>query len=226
MRKVISFALYGDDYKYINGAFENIRLRDIYYPGWTCRFYLGIDIDYTIHDQLLKKNNVEVVETLVSGWQCKFTRLEIMFDEEIDIFIIRDLDSRFSHREVQATNEWIKSDKVFHIMRDHKRHTALIMGCAYGGKKGFLNKNYLECSYEAWIYQLSNGMHKGEKYCKKHGKSDQGYLAHNIWPLIKDKALIHDDRNLTGNDLRFTLPNKRGRFIGQQFNERNEAILV
>jgi hypothetical protein len=37
-RRVISFGLYGSNKKYTGGAVANARLRDVYFPGWTCRY--------------------------------------------------------------------------------------------------------------------------------------------------------------------------------------------
>ena len=53
---------------------------------------------------------------------------------KVDIIISRDLDSRFDDREQAAVNEWIRSEKSFHIMRDHPQHRASILGGLWGSK--------------------------------------------------------------------------------------------
>ncbi len=50
------------------------------------------------------------------------------------MFISRDLDSRFSDRELAAVNEWLKSDKDVHTMRDHPDHGTQMLGSAWGSK--------------------------------------------------------------------------------------------
>ena len=45
----------------------------------------------------------------------------------MDNFVSRDLDSLFSHREQAAVEEWLKSEKYFHIMRDHPAHDEVIL---------------------------------------------------------------------------------------------------
>ena len=40
----------------------------------------------------------------------------------MDIFFSRDLDSRINDRELAAVNEWLDSEKPFHIIRDHIDH--------------------------------------------------------------------------------------------------------
>ena len=46
----------------------------------------------------------------------------------------RDLDSRFSEREKAATEEWLRSNKEFHFMRDHPYHGSVILGGCWGCK--------------------------------------------------------------------------------------------
>jgi hypothetical protein len=52
----------------------------------------------------------------------------------VDIFLSRDLDSRFSEREVAAVDEWLKSEETFHVMRDHELHTNEMLAGMWGVK--------------------------------------------------------------------------------------------
>ena len=52
------------------------------------------------------------------------------------MFLSRDLDSRISSREVAAVEEWLRSDKDFHFMRDHPEHGVGILGSGWGVKLG------------------------------------------------------------------------------------------
>ena len=54
----------------------------------------------------------------------------------------RDSDSLLNIREKKAVDEWIKSDKSFHIMRDHKYHKTRILAGMLPVSK--LNLNYNE----------------------------------------------------------------------------------
>lgn len=49
-------------------------------------------------------------------------RFLTIMDPLVDLFISRDLDSAILPREVSAVEEWVQSDKTFHIMRDHPSH--------------------------------------------------------------------------------------------------------
>lgn len=54
-----------------------------------------------------------------------------MADPLVDIFHVRDLDSRPSMRESAALAEFHESQEQFHILRDHRNHRAAILGNSY-----------------------------------------------------------------------------------------------
>ncbi len=48
---------------------------------------------------------------------------------KVDIFVSRNLDSRFSWREVSSVADWLLSDQPIHVMRDYKPgHNKPILG--------------------------------------------------------------------------------------------------
>jgi hypothetical protein len=51
-----------------------------------------------------------------------------MIDSRVDAFISRDADSLISERESAAVDEWLKSNKIYHVMHDHPAHFASIPG--------------------------------------------------------------------------------------------------
>ena len=52
---------------------------------------------------------------------------------QVDVFINRDLDSRFNAREASAVNEWRKySNLSIHSMRDHPYHNVALLGASWG----------------------------------------------------------------------------------------------
>ena len=67
----------------------------------------------------------------------------------MDNFVSRDLDSLFSHREQAAVEEWLKSEKCFHIMRDHPAHDEVILAGLWGTK---LSNEKIRAQWkETWI---------------------------------------------------------------------------
>ena len=51
-----------------------------------------------------------------------------MLDPQVSHMVSRDLDSLLNDREGSAVQEWLKSDKAFHFMRDHPAHGIEILG--------------------------------------------------------------------------------------------------
>ncbi|KAF2362616.1 hypothetical protein FHG87_006642 [Trinorchestia longiramus] len=53
-------------------------------------------------------------------------------DHQVERFIIRDSDAKIIPREAAAVEEWVRSGKYVHLMRDHPFHNVLIMGGLFG----------------------------------------------------------------------------------------------
>jgi hypothetical protein len=134
---IISFSLWGDNPKYTVGAIRNAELANQIYPGWICRFYVANDVPLPIIFNLEQFQNVQVVRMNEAGnWKSMFWRFYPASEEDVDIMISRDTDSRLNHREKEAVAEWINSDSDFHIMRDHPAHGFPILGGMWGAKRG------------------------------------------------------------------------------------------
>lgn len=67
------------------------------------------------------------------------TRFLAYDDPTVMHTMFRDLDSRFSPRELMAVNEWLRSDFGFHAMRDHPEHTTEVLGGMFGMVRGVLD---------------------------------------------------------------------------------------
>ena len=54
-------------------------------------------------------------------------------DPQVEVYLSRDLDSRFSAREVSAVMAWLNnSSEPIHSMRDHMNHNVPMLGAAWG----------------------------------------------------------------------------------------------
>ena len=51
-----------------------------------------------------------------------------LLDELVDAFMSRDTDSLILPREQYAVEDWLISDKTFHVMRDHPGHCIVMLG--------------------------------------------------------------------------------------------------
>lgn len=208
MKNVISFSLWGNDPLYTHGAIHNIKLAKTLYPDWICRFY--IDPDTTPPDivQSIIDSGSEVIyrynnrDTLGMMW-----RFEVMFDADVDRFIIRDADSRIYYRECVAVNEWISSGKAFHVMRDHQYHNIAICGGMWGGQTSHCME--YKHIYNAILNDPRTSVSKG---------ADQEFLQRYLWQKVKHNMLCHDRvKNYfgcTGEELSFTIPLEDNLHVG------------
>jgi hypothetical protein len=113
-------------------------------------------------------------------------------DSFVDYFMSRDTDSLIIDREVESFNVWLKSETLFHIMRDSPFHNISILG----GLWGFASKysrliakllfTIITNDYISTIYNPNGDNPKG---------TDQHLLDYYFWPLIRwgrVNATIHD----------------------------------
>ena len=139
MKKVICFSLWGDNPTYTIGAIKNAKLAEEIYPGWICRYYVGKSTPTEIINQLMEFKNTEVFIMNESGnWTGMFWRFYAASDQNVSVMISRDTDSRLTKREKAAVDEWLASDKDFHIMRDHPQHATEILGGMWGVRNRLL----------------------------------------------------------------------------------------
>ena len=199
---IISFSLWGNNPIYIIGAIKNAILAKEIYPNWICRFYIDSIANNNINIKYLKLlDNTEILfNDIVGDWTFNIKRFLPIVDKDVDCFISRDCDSRLSFREKQAVDEWINSDKTFHIMRDHPfQFNYPILAGMFGSKKTSINNNI-----------FNDNINQGHF-------SDQIFLQKYIYPLANYDCLIHDSTNQqTGQP--FSVPRYNKEFIGDSFD--------
>ena len=205
MTKIISFSLWGQDPKYTIGAIRNAELAPEIYPGWTCRFYTGEDVTDEIKSKLLDLKS-EVIEMGGADWNGMFWRF--FAAEDADIMISRDTDSRLGKREKAAVDEWLASDKDFHIMRDHPYHKTEILGGMWGCRNGILK------GIRAMISDYDT-----REFNNKY-QVDQNFLREEIYPLVLHKAMVHDEyfNDPTRKPFPVSRINNKD-FVGQVYDE-------
>ena len=210
-KNIIAYSLWGDDPMYWVGALKNIELSKIYYPGWICRFYIDKN-SKTELIETIKGDNVEVI--LVDSkdsFHGMFWRFWASEDLDVDIFLSRDCDSRISEREVNAVNEWLESDKDFHIMRDHPYHTVPILGGMWGSRNGLMRKIEIIKLIEGWNQFQRKGI-------------DQDFLGKCVYSLITNTAMEHSEfgLNFGGETRLFQSKRVDYEFVGDVFDSNNE----
>jgi protein O-GlcNAc transferase len=202
MNKIVSYSLWGDNPKYTIGAIKNAEQVNIYYPGWISRFYCGKSVPNNIILDLKSIPNTEIIEMEDDGdWKSMFWRFYSADSD--DICISRDTDSRISYREKKAVDEWLNSDRDFHIMRDHRWHCRPILGGMWGCKNGILKG----------IKNMINNFDKNNCY-----QIDQDFLEFIVYPIIKNNCLVHDEffENKSFPTKRITTE-----FVGEVYDEND-----
>lgn len=206
--KVFSFSIYGDDKKYLLGLLKNIEIIREHYPD----FHIFIYADKNLNEEYKKKyqsyDNVKYMEFERENHSLMCNRFFAIDDDEVEVAFIRDADSRIHERDRWCINEFLKSDKLFHIIRDHRNHAMRIMGGMWGIKKDCLDINISDL-HDFWFKK-----NKTETIYR----SDQNFLTDHIYPLIKNICLIHSSlmffSDETISSIKFELNKEKTNFVG------------
>ena len=176
-KKVISFSLFGKHPKYTLGAVANARHANRAYPGWVCRFYVADDVpEGTI--VRLKDYGAEVINMgSYLGYKATLWRFFATVDPEVDIALLRDADSRFTKCELLMVNEWLASDKKFHVMRPRPSNLTILAGL--WGVRGNI-PNFKELLEDHLRSGVNN---KG---------TDEQFLRNKLYPQMKGKVFVHE----------------------------------
>lgn len=202
MQKIISFSLWGNNPKYTVGAIRNAELALSIYPDWVCKFFVASDVPEDIVDKLRHFTNTIIETKNESGdWSSMFWRFSTCYDSSVDISIFRDTDSRLNLREKSAVDEWLDSDKTFHIMRDHPYHGYPILG----GMWGFKNNIKYPMKDLLTTFNIQN----------KYG-TDYEFFINRLYPLIQDDKIVHDP---FFEKIPFPSPRNNSEFVGEVYDE-------
>lgn len=178
-KNIIAFSLWGDDPVYTHGAIINAQMAPNIYPSWRCRFYCDDTVPRQIRKELRRLGSEVVLVKDPALRELKtIWRFLAADDPSIDRFICRDADSRLNVQEAIAVEDWIKSGQPFHVMRDHIYHMEVMLAGLWGGQTGVL-PNVRELSNNALGY-------------RRNRWNDQEFLRDVIWPMIRDRARVHD----------------------------------
>jgi hypothetical protein len=185
MTKVFTFCIYGNLKKYCFGLLENLKIINKDYPDFETWIYYGNDVKNEYIDELKTYKNVKLIFVDDKSATLMVHRFFAIDHKDIEIMFVRDADSRIHKRDQWCINEFIKSDKLFHIIRDHYHHKKKIMGGMWGVKKGIENFE-IECSYVNWVKNNENLVGKYQL--------DQTFLEEVVYNKVKNVILIHIDK--------------------------------
>lgn len=201
VRRLISFSLWGTHPRYTAGAVENLRLAPEIYSGWAVRYYVDETVPRDIVSTL-RSGGAEIIDMTGSKFPALFWRFLPMDDDSVDVFIVRDTDSRLSAREFHAVREWLDSGKRLHVMRDHPQHGAVMLGGMWGFRKPSMQGLEIRRMIESFAAEQQSCGYA----------SDQTFLQ-RIYAMFRSDALVHDEF-FTIDEHRRAFPTKR---VGDEF---------
>jgi protein O-GlcNAc transferase len=182
MKKVISFSLWGNNPTYNIGAIKNAESAKEIYPDFECWFYIHKDtVPQETIDALNSFTNTKIIFKTgdLTNENCKprMWRYEAIDNSEVEIVLSRDTDTRILMREKLAVDEWLSSNTIFHIMRDHPHHNFSILAGMFGTKK---------------IPEIPNWTNIINSYNKTDNRMyDQDFLRDYVYPKIINNSTIH-----------------------------------
>jgi hypothetical protein len=194
MKRIITFSLWGNIPCYTVGAIKNALLAEKYFPGWICRYYYDNTVPNQIIEKLKSLNNTELIYIEKSSGGKKWKqpgqfgmlwKFYCFNDDDVEIWMSRDTDSRISPYEKKYIDEFINSDKIIHSFRDETEPLLR------GGMISFKNYSLIENKYKdnriingkkLDIKEMMNYINKDNTpfYC------DENFLKDKILPLYKN----------------------------------------
>lgn len=159
------------------------------FPGWQARVYL--DPRFTLDFQkLLEGLGFTVIRmpfadaSRFPDWYLMATRLLVIGDESVDVFMSRDLDSALSPRDAITVWSWMNSGLPFLSIRDHPFHESKLMGGLWGGRVEAARR----------MFAPRGGLELLDDWLAKYGTNlnDQDVLVQALWPVILHETLEYD----------------------------------
>jgi tetratricopeptide (TPR) repeat protein len=198
-KKIISYSVWGKQKAYLLGAAINIDLGKKLFPGWISRIYTSASIGEEMLN-LYHQLGAEVVlaDELLPRVPPYFWRFMAASSPDTRYFLCRDADNRISQEEVGLVDEWLASEKKFHVIRNHILHDDLILAGMWGGTSS------PDLDMASLIDAYFNG-----RITNKYGH-DQIFLGRSVWPIVRRSVHVHD--------LYYWLPGVKSHKHGYQFD--------
>ena len=226
MKKIISFSMWGKMRLYCIGAIKNALLAKKIFPGWICRYYYDNSVPEIIINYLKSLDNTELVYMDKPSGGTKYKdngqfgmlwRFYPFNDDDVQIWIARDIDSRLSRFEYVKINEFINSNAVLHTICDTTEK--ICRGCSTSFKN-YLNGHDTRImdNHKINIHNIIKNINK--KNCPFY--SDENFLNNILYPKYSQKCLRIPRRDHKNPEL-FD-PQITGTFVGQVLDEYDVPI--
>jgi len=201
---VVSSSFFGKNgSKYAQGISENLKLIQDFYPGWLFRLHVNIEsLGEDVADMLCNLHcsstifDICPINTLIapdfniSKAPGTIWRFLPLLDPQVEVALVRDIDSRPSAREASAVYQWLSVARekglFLHIMRDHPHHSDPMLAGMWGAAR--------DDSEEFKSFQQKlRGLFEEAIHLKNYDKgTDQRLLDKWVFSNFWESSVVHD----------------------------------
>lgn len=214
--KVFSFSVFGDNPIYKKGFLNNIIPIKKYFPDWKIFLYVPENYDEDYIQTVLKENVFVFKMKNENYFNCTW-RFNAIINENVDVMVCRDADSRVSERDFYAIEEWLNSGYNYNIIRDHPigHHWSINAGMWGAKKTDFIVK----------IGDMLENFKRQNELLINNNTFDQIFLRQIIYPNIVNESLVHDEYfkyESHAKAINHDRKNNNFAFIGESIDENND----
>jgi hypothetical protein len=204
---VFSFSLYGANPKYTRGMILNAEQLSRSFPVARVNVYAAPDVPADVIATLTAMPNTRIIPVPQRpGSAGMFDRYRAIDDNDCEIMIVRDADSRVHARDIACIEDFLAApEKLLHIIRDHKYHTCRIMGGTVAMRKAAIAGRSMADRMGSWL--------KRPQYMM-----DQNFLISEFYEPLRSVTLVHDRYGrfaATESPVPFRVPITEDLFVGQ-----------
>jgi len=197
MRKIFAISVFGNNPRYVIGAYKQVFLAKYFYPDFERVLFVD-------NPSLYKLDATVIAMPKGDGTFWRF--LAGSSDAAV---LFRDADSRITLREVAAVGDWLESGKRLHLIRDHDRHLNPHIPIL-AGNFGFRGP---------WPLKVTAKITQWMQEPYQYGR-DQDFLREHVHGLFADQSMVHSIGEGWFGDSRKTLANQH-EWVGQGWDEED-----
>lgn len=168
---------------YADGLLQGILLVRQTLPGWCTRLYTSENLAPYLA-LTVERLGVQIVRFPFDpdNWDIgTFWRFLIADDPDVEVFMVRDSDSRIADLDVAGIRAFLASERAFYSMHDNSQHIVPIMAGMWGARRAALtmlmNGQSMQELCTRWTASQMPVNFKG---------MDQEFLDEVVWPLVQN----------------------------------------
>lgn len=193
-KKIFSYCVYGSQKKYCLGMLKNLEQINSLFPDFKVWIYIGNDVPQEYIDKYKTFQNVTLIHHDFTGGRLTAYRYFVL-ENEFDIVLIRDADSRFGDRDLWCITHFLNSTSKIFTIRDHKWHGRELLA----GQTGFKNFSIpvIKTFYDAFVKKRVN---------IDYYQNDQDFIIEYIFHRNKQDVIAYSEFHNFGEGINLKIP--------------------